>query len=279
MDKKDMMLKSNSGYCMPFEEREKDVELILNYGNVRDPESGEKFFNHGIDFSTNRYLLSAVATGTVAGLGTDAVLGNYQIIRYGKYEVTYAKLSNILANYGQQVKAGQIVAVSGTSLHLEVKYNGEEINPIEFLTMLYGNVKTMENYGVVGIPEFVTLDMDIHTQYDKHQTEIEELMMRFLPIYMEDLQKGIYAVPEHTEQSLRNIFGLSAVKNYFYETIPSMSNPLGIGRRSAPIIEKVQNLLIGDFLNYMALRHHVFLSSMSAIEKKKLKNRPSSPVE
>jgi hypothetical protein len=30
----------------------------------------------------------------------------------------------------------------------------------------------------------------------------------------------------------------------------------------------VQNLLIGDFLNYLALRHQIFLSSMSAVEKK-----------
>ena len=60
-----------------------------------------------------------------------------------------------------------------------------------------------------------------------------------------------------------------AMKNYFYETLPSMANPLGMTSRSLPLAEKVQNLLIGDFLNYLALRHQIFLSSMSAIEKKK----------
>jgi hypothetical protein len=48
-----------------------------------------------------------------------------------------------------------------------------------------------------------------------------------------------------------------------------MANPLGMTSRSLPLAEKVQNLLIGDFLNYLALRHQIFLSSMSAIEKKK----------
>ena len=279
MSKEDMNLKSGSGYCMPFEERDKDVEVVLNYGKQRDPKTGEKIFNHGIDFNASHYLLSAVATGTVTGLGTDAVYGVYQVIRYGNYEFTYSNLSNVLANYGQPVKAGQIVALSGDTLHMDVKYNGEEINPVEFLTMLYSNVKTMETMGQSGIPQFVSIDMDIHTQYDQHQAEIEDLMVRFLPTYMQDLQKGNYVLPPHTEQSLRNIFSLSAIKNYFYETLPSMANPLGMGRRSAPLVEKVQNLLIADFLNYMALRHQIFLSSMSPLEKKKLKSKPSQPAE
>ena len=42
------------------------------------------------------------------------------------------------------------------------------------------------------------------------------------------------------------------MKNYFFETLPSMANPLGMGMRSIPLAEKVQNLLIADFLNYMA---------------------------
>jgi hypothetical protein len=67
---------------------------------------------------------------------------------------------------------------------------------------------------------------------------------------------------------------MSAMKNYFYETLPSMANPLGMGARSIPLAEKVQNLLIADFLNYLALRQHVFLSTMSALEKKKLKTEP-----
>lgn len=116
-----------------------------------------------------------------------------------------------------------------------------------------------------------TLDVDVHTMYDKDQKEIEDLMMRFFPDYMSDMSQGIYALPEHTELALRNIFTMSAMKNYFYETLPSMANPLGMGSRSIPIAERVQNLLIGDFLNYLALRHQIFLSSMSAIEKKKHK--------
>ena len=267
----DMMLQSDSGYCMPFEEKGKDVEMSLGYGKQKHPKTGEIFFHHGVDFPVKHYLLSAVATGKVFGLGNDAVHGIYQVIRYGKYEVTYSHLSNVLANYAAEVKAGQVVAVSADMLHIEVKYNGEELNPLEFLTMIYGNLKALEQNGTPGaVPQFVTIDMDVHTMYDKDQKEIEDLMMRWFPDYMLDLSAGAYALPEHTELALRNMFTMSAMKNYFFETLPSMANPLGMGTRSIPLAEKVQNILIADFFNYMALRHQIFLSSMSQAVKKSL---------
>ena len=41
-----------------------------------------------------------------------------------------------------------------------------------------------------------------------------------------------------------------------------------------PIAAKVQNLLIGDFLNYLALRHEIFLSTLSENDKKKRQTKP-----
>ncbi len=59
----EMILHSDSGYCMPFEEpRGKDVELSLGYGEQVHPTTGEKFFHHGIDFKARYYILSAVAS-------------------------------------------------------------------------------------------------------------------------------------------------------------------------------------------------------------------------
>lgn len=264
----EMILRSPSGYCMPFEERGKNVEVTLGYGQQKHPVIGEAFFHHGVDFSANHYLLAALVSGTVAGIGNDQVHGIYQVIRYGKYEVTYSHLANVYVNFGQQVKAGTIVALSGDLLHFEVKYDGEELNPLEFLTMLYGNLKAVEQSGRIGMPEFETYEMGMATDYDKDQKEIEELMLRFLPSYMQDLYHGIYVVPERTESSLRTIFSQSASKHYFFEEMPSIANPLGIGNRAMPIACKVQNLLIADFLNYLALRHNVYLSTLDEILKK-----------
>lgn len=271
----EMILQSPSGYCMPFEEeKNKEVTLSKGYGELKDAVTGETSFNHGIDFHASHRPLAAVASGIVSGIGTDKGYGVYIVIRYGKYEVTYAHLANVFVRFGQTVKAGQTVAVSGNDLHMKAAFDGEELNPIEFLTMLYGNIQALGKSGNRAINEFTLFDGEIKTKYDRDKEEIEELMIRFLPAYMEDLSHGAYSVPEYTEQSLRNIFSIGASKNYFFEMMPSMANPLGIGNRSLPLACKVQNLLIADFLNYIALKHNVYLSTMSEELKKNFNPRP-----
>lgn len=265
----EMILHSASGYCMPFEEVQgKEVELSLGYGEQTDPSTGEKFFHHGINFDVRCYMLSAVASGIVSGVGNDPAHGICQTIRYGEYEVTYGHLSNIFAQFGQRVKAGQTVALSGDKLHVGVRFKGEELNPLEFLTMLYGNIRAARQAGGHEDSASEDLEMALKTDYEKDKQEIEELMLRFLPRYMEDLQRGAYTLPEHTEQSLRHIFTMGAMKEYFYERMPSMANPLGLGHKAMPLACKVQNLLIADFLHYLALRHDVYLSTMGGDVKK-----------
>lgn len=265
----EMNLVSVSGYCMPFEERNGEVKMLLGYGKQSHPKTGEQFFHHGVDFGTHRYILAAVADGVVTGIGSNPTHGLFQVTRYGKYEVTYAHLARAMAPFGAKVKAGSVLAISGDLLHMEVRYDREEINPIDFLAMLYGNLKMMQQQGHIGMPDFDTFEMEIPTDYDDDREEIERLMLRFYPDYLMDIDCGHYKVSDHTAQSLRNIFSLSAIRSYFYEVIPSLANPLGIGSRSMPIAAKVQNLLIGDFLDYLAFRHGVFLSTLDEHGKKK----------
>jgi len=257
----EMNLQSESGYCMPFNDRKEEVVLTRAYGKQEDGS-----FNHGIDLAADRYVLRAVADGIVTAIGTDREHGLYQTTRYGKYDVTYGGIRNAMVAFGKRVKAGSILSISGSTLHLEVRYDGTEIDPVEFLKMLFGNMKMSGTDS--GMPDFETLDMDIPTDYDDNMEEIEDLMARFYPEYLMEVAGGLYSVPDKTEQSLRNIFSLSAARSYFYDAIPSMANPLGLTERSVPIAAKVQNLLIGDFLNYLALRHRIFLSAMDEAGKK-----------
>ena len=268
----EMNLQSESGYCMPFNDKKEEVVLPRTYGKQEDGS-----FNHGIDLAADRYVLRAVADGIVTAIGTDRVHGLYQTARYGKYDVTYGGIRNAMVAFGKRVKAGSILSISGNTLHLEVKYDGAEIDPVEFLKMLFGNMKMSGTES--GMPDFETLDMDIPTDYDENMEEIEGLMARFYPEYLMEVAGGLYVVPDKTEQSLRNIFSLSAARSYFYDAIPSMANPLGLSERSVPIAAKVQNLLIGDFLNYLALRHRIFLSVMDEASKKKAMTKPSPPPE
>lgn len=261
-------LKSASGYCMPFEEKSGRVEIIRQYG---EDETGT--FNHGVDFKTHNYILSAVADGTVCGAMNENT-GACLIFTHGDYVVKYSGLKTRIAQIDQKVKAGSVVGVSGDTLHIEVKYHDEEINPMEFLTMIYGNIKMLAQTGRIESPSFETIDMDVPTNYDDAREEIEQLMLQWYPSYLAELKDGSYVLPTRTEMSLRNIFSWAAVKQFFFRTIPHLGNPGGLDDSSIPLACKVQNLLIEDFLNYMALRHQVFLSSMTDILKKKPMNQP-----
>ena len=276
-----MNLHSPSGYAMPFEADENTpLEVTSGYGKQVNPHTCEELFNHGMDFRVRRGTwLKALATGVVTGISSDMKNGfnitinypNYADGRKSSYDVTYSHISESLCNFGKNVKAGDNVARCDGLLHIEVRFNGEETNPLEFLTMLRDNLLMNSQTQMTGNnPEIATLDFDVHTPYDGQQGEIDQLMYRYFGSYMNDISRGRYHVPGQTEQGLRDVIAEGASSGAFYEHAPSMLNPLGLGRRSFSIIERVQTILIMDFLNYLAMMHSVFLSSMSEIEKKKL---------
>ena len=258
-----MQLQSKSGYCMPFQEKEGRVEILRPYGNG----------NHGVDFKTRNFLVAAVADGVVCGAMNDKD-GASIIFQHGDYQVTYSHLKSRFAQIDQKVKAGNVVGISGESFHIEVKYQGEEVDPMEFLTMIYGNIKMLMQSGKIAIPEFETIDMDVPTDYDDDREEIEDLMFRFYPSYLADLNSGEYLLPSRTEASLRNIFSWAAIKQFFFRKLPHLGNPAGLDDSAIPLAVKAQNLLIGDFLNYLAIRQQIFLSSLTDELKKKNLSKP-----
>ena len=86
------------------------------------------------------------------------------------------------------MKAGDNVAVCDEYLHMEVRFNGQEINPLEFLTMVRDNL-VMENQKQMSgnNPEVATLDFDVHTPYDEHEKELNQMYSRFFGTYMKDM--------------------------------------------------------------------------------------------
>ena len=274
MNTKDMLLESASGFMMPFEaSEEEEVQVSLGFGEQKHPLTGEVFNHRGVDFITHGLPLFALATGTVVGAGTDAIHENYVIVKYGKFEVKYGHLSEAYVQYGMPVYAGLQIAKSGDFLHFEVNYQGEALDPMEFLAMIYGNIAQLEAMGMKGAYRLANMGVKVKTDYDADQEEILQMMLRWWAVYMNDIRLGRYAPSARMEQSLRNVFAQSADRSYFFETIPNYGNPLGLSSRGAPLASKVQNLLIGDFLNYMALRHDTYLSTWDDDVKKKFVNR------
>lgn len=271
MKSQDMLLESASGFMMPFAAGEDEkVDISLGYGEQTHPMTGEKFRHRGWDIICHDKPLFAIATGTIIGVGTDAVHENYIVSKYGKYEVKYGHVKEAYVSYGTPVVAGQQIAHSGDFLHFEVTFAGELLDPQEFIDMVYGNMELLASMGIKGTYRMANMGVKLQTDYDTDQEELLQLLLRWLPAYMNDIRMGSYAPSQRMEQSLRNIFAQSANKNYFFETIPQIGNPLGISGRGAPLASKVQNLLIGDFLNYMALRHNTYLSTWGDAEKKNL---------
>lgn len=214
--KQSMNLVSPSGYAMPFELPETSpLEITLGYGNQQHPITGKEFFHHGVDFKVSPHTwLKALATGVVSGIASDREKGfnitvNYRNYAEGSnavYDVTYSHIKESICNFGKNVKAGDNIAVCDGTLHIEVRFNGEEVDPIEFLTMVRDNLVVLEQQGIQGNnPEIATLDFDVSTLYDAQQPEIDQMYQRFFGKYMMDLLLNRYKVPGGTEKVLRDV--------------------------------------------------------------------------
>ena len=84
---------------------EEEVQVSLGFGEQTHPMTGERFHHRGVDFAAHDLPLFALATGTVVGVGTDAVHENYIITKYGKFEVKYGHVSEAYLTYGMPVTA------------------------------------------------------------------------------------------------------------------------------------------------------------------------------
>ena len=270
-----MFLESPSGYMVPFLlEREDDVtEIMLPYGDQVHPRTGERFFHHGVDFVCDHLPLFAVASGLVVGVGNDGERGDFIVTRYGRYQVRYCHISEAKAAYGARVTAGQEIAVSGDFLHIDVRYDGDELNPEDFLKMLFSNVSMLTALDADSFPEALTPDIPVETDYDDCREEIEALMQQWMPRYFADIVGGAYRPSENTEGTLRLLLEKAAERGYFYKDIPSLTNPLGLGADGGDVAGRVQSVLIEDFLVWLASRHGVYVPSWDDDKKKRLMKR------
>lgn len=266
----DMFLDSRSGYVFPFTVEENDkISVILDYGEQIHPNTGEKFFHKGLDFSVRNKPLYAMADGMVTGVGHNETHGNYIVVRYSNYFVSYGHISDTSKKYGDEVSAGEKIATAGDFLHFGVKFKGEDIDPNDFLDLIYANMQQLVAIGKN--PENLTeFRPTAKTEYDKYEKDIAPIMMRFFPEYMRDLHDGSYKPSPAFNDKLRELFTSTASQNYFYEEPPTMANPLGLSDRAAPLASRATDMIVTDFLHYVAVKHNVFVPGWTAEQKKKL---------
>jgi murein DD-endopeptidase MepM/ murein hydrolase activator NlpD len=84
----------------------------------------------------------AAGGGVVEAAGNDTSYGLFVLLRHpAGYESMYGHLSRVLVSRGDDVRAGQVIALSGNTgrstaphLHFEIRHNGRSIDP---LTMVH----------------------------------------------------------------------------------------------------------------------------------------------
>lgn len=115
------------------------------FGARSDPFSGEGAFHTGIDLAAPRGTpVQSTADGVIATVGWSGGYGRLLVVDHGNgVETYYAHLSRFLVLPGQEVRRGQVIALSGGTghstgphLHYEVRLHGTPVNPYSFLPRL-----------------------------------------------------------------------------------------------------------------------------------------------
>ena len=131
-----------NGFCSPVGENWRNI-VTSEFGYRSDPFTGERKGHSGMDL--------AVPTGTAvrAAMAGTVTVSTYNAGGYGYYvmidhggglSTLYGHCSQLLVSVGQEIRVGDIIALSGSTgrstgphLHFEVRVNGERTNPRLYL--------------------------------------------------------------------------------------------------------------------------------------------------
>lgn len=118
---------------------------VSQFGSVRTLASGLTYHHKGLDLRARSLTpIRSVADGTVLSTDDQVVGGKTINIDHGKGVISrYLHLTEFKVSAGQSIKAGELVALSGTSgraeaphLHWEMRVHGIAVDPLELLDLM-----------------------------------------------------------------------------------------------------------------------------------------------
>jgi murein DD-endopeptidase MepM/ murein hydrolase activator NlpD len=118
-------------------------KLVSSFGERLDPFSGEGAFHTGMDFSVPQGTpVRVTADGVITEANWGGRYGKLVIVDHGNGVVTYyAHLSEFLVVPGQEVRRGEVIALSGGTghstaphVHYEIRLAGTPVNPYQYLS-------------------------------------------------------------------------------------------------------------------------------------------------
>lgn len=134
--------------------------LRSSFGGRSDPFSGEGTFHTGIDLAAPAGTpVHATADGVVASAGWSGAYGKLVILNHGNgLDTYYAHLSQFLIVPGQEVRRGEVIALSGGTgratgphMHYEVRLRGTPINPYKYLALSSGTSRSRPLHNDLGL--------------------------------------------------------------------------------------------------------------------------------
>ena len=126
------------GWCRPC------VWTVLTcpYGWRTHPITGKQSFHTGVDLANVQGTpIYAAKGGTVTTATYDGVYGYYVTINHGDgFSTLYGHMTNYVVSPGQTVTGGQVIGYMGSTgwstgphLHFTIYYNGNTVNPMDYI--------------------------------------------------------------------------------------------------------------------------------------------------
>lgn len=125
------------GYPLPYR-----APITSSYGWRTNPVSGKRSFHNGVDLGAGSgTAIYATRSGTVTTSAYSDVYGYYVTVNHGDgYSSMYAHMTNYVVSNGQTVSKGQLLGYVGSTgwstgphLHFTIFYNGNSVNPMNYI--------------------------------------------------------------------------------------------------------------------------------------------------
>ena len=116
--------------------------LTSAYGWRTHPITGKQSFHNGVDLANVQGTpIYAAKSGTVTVATYNGVYGYYVQINHGDgFSSLYGHLTHYIVGVGQSVSAGQVIGYMGSTgwstgphLHFTIYYNGNTVNPMNYI--------------------------------------------------------------------------------------------------------------------------------------------------
>lgn len=129
---------SKSGFSSPLNY----LNVTCAYGWRIHPIWGDRRFHSGVDLAGNQGdPIYAIAAGTVTSAYYNEANGYMVALSHGGgYGSLYAHMTGLIVSAGQYVTEGQVIGYVGSTgwstgphLHFEIHYNGNTVNPMEYI--------------------------------------------------------------------------------------------------------------------------------------------------